>query len=447
MVQRLFLFLCCVCMVSFAKEPLNPDQEQIITIKEDASDATKIIKNSESKSIPSTESENQKIDEDQQILKEPDNTVKESFSSQESSQKEQGLLTVFFEDYSWFLDKRETKYKVALLPVFYSSRFLGMVGGARLFSYSGDKHIHYVGTSISNQLFTPFWKWDFHYKDSHKKGFKLNTYVSYDGFWEWDYGFGPDTRFEDGKKLYAHKIHWDSDIQYILHNNTFVSFVTEILIRREREALQNEILIRKEQEELQNGESYFLKEFLVQVGGKIGYDSRDHMIDTKQGHYHQIFFSCVPSLGLGSSFCMGELDLRFYYSLWDTYTLALRTFAGSTFISKSSYSVNYTLGGPHVLRAFPENRFRGDRVHFSQMEVRSPFPTKWGRFLSAILFAEYGQIAEYGKKFKGFKWDVGTGVRVGMPPHYRMKLRFDVGFVLSKKDKPFNVVVDFFQAF
>ena len=213
---------------------------------------------------------------------------------------------------------------------------------------------------------------------------------------------------------------------------------------------------RKYQEE----KKYFDEELFLFLKAFVNYDSRDNWKDPKKGVFHQLSFGCKPILDYHNSYCKGEGDLRFYFSLFKETSLhpslknsvlALRAFAGSSFFSPSSYSLAYSLGrqdpfqGLNTLRGFKQNRFRGDKIYLAQTEIRLPL---WDKYLSGVLFAELGEVARYKENFTGFVIDYGGGLRIGLPPDYDMKLRLDYGTGYDKQQKRNDsVVINVFHAF
>ena len=191
-------------------------------------------------------------------------------------------------------------------------------------------------------------------------------------------------------------------------------------------------------------------EFSVWLKLKAGYDSRDNWKDPGKGVYHQLSLSCLPSFGLGGSYCLASADLRGYIPLQQLPflkkpLLALRGFAGTSLFAPASYSFSYRLGGSEVLRGFTDSRFRGDKIYFGQSELRSAL---WKEIVSGALFFELGELAERGRPFAGFLWDWGFGLRFGLPPSYDIKLRADLAFSKDRfKRRSYNFIVDFFQAF
>ncbi len=432
MVKKTFLYICLLFVFSSFSEEKQDSLEELEKKRNNLEESAE--KNQDNLEESKDEVSIITPSEEEVTAEESKNQVSESFSSTENESVEgNSLLTSIFEDYSWFFEKKQTKNKVAIIPSFYSSKPFGTVLGIRFFTYSNGGYGRYIGTSFSNQLFTSFMKWNFEYINRNEKGFEIYSYLSYDGFSELFYGDGMNTKEADLKKIFSHKMHWNHEIKYTSKNKAFTSLAGELILRSERQNLQD-------------GKTYFPSEILIYLRGKIGYDTRDSLVGAEKGHYHQVSFGCVPSLGHGSSFCIGEVDLRYYHNFSDKYFLALRSFAGSSFISYSSYSLNYTLGGGNVLRGFSENRFRGDKVYFVQSELRAPLPI-WGDYLSGALFAELGEVAQYRESFENFKWNFGTGLRVGVPPDHRIKLRVDFGFALLDSEKSVNFIVGFLQAF
>ena len=387
---------------------------------------------------------------------EPENTVSETLQPEkEPAGAEGGILIPDFkkagaswkEDYSWFFERRQTKHKMGLVPSYYRTRVYGSNIGFRLFLYSPEqarpgRHGYYLGFSALSQI--PSFessKFELQYVESYKSGLEAEGSAFYSNYFEPYYGEGIRTKEADREDLSATRVTVNYKIQRRRHDNIFYGVFGQILFRTERPELNKD---KKEK---------FPSEFLLNLKAILGYDSRDSWKDPKSGQFAKLSFGCAPRLGHGSSFCLGDLDARSWLTFY-SWTLALRGFAGSSFFAKASYSLAYALGGPKVLRGFSENRFRGDKVYFGQAELRRPLwlgaeGSRWREFLSGAVFAEIGETAEYGEGlFQDFRWDYGLGLRLGIPPSFKIKLRADLGFSTVPEDQDrLHLTVGFLQAF
>ena len=379
----------------------------------------------------------------------PKNTVSETLNPEkEKSGEERGILIPdlklskgysWMEDYSWFFEKRKTKHKFGIVPSYYRTRIYGSNLGLRAFLYSPDetgkeRHGYYLAVSVLSQIPSfRFFGADVQYVENYKSGLEAQSSVFYSNYFEPYYGEGINTKESDREDLYASRVKVNYKILRRRPKNIFYGFSGQLIFRSEHPQ-QNK-----------GGKEKFASEFLLNLKALLGYDSRDSWKDSLEGQFVQLSFGCVPSLGHGSSFCLGDLDARSWLTYY-SWTLALRGFIGSSFFARTSYSTAYTLGGPKVLRGFPENRFRGDKIYFGQAELRRPL---WGKFLSGVVFAEIGEVAKYGENlFQSYRWDYGFGLRFGIPPSYKIKLRADAGVSTDKEDKNrLNITVGFLQAF
>ena len=320
--------------------------------------------------------------------------------------------------------------------------------GLRFFSYSPDEKGYYLALSGSKYLFRPFSRWNISYIGNRKKAFRTESSLIYDNHYENYFGQGMKSELSDLKKLFAHRLMANYSIFYQIPDQKFYL------------GLGGQLFFRKERPSHQDGKTYFEDELFLFFKGFVGYDSRDNWKDPETGVFHQLSFGCKSILAYPGAYCRGEGDLRFYlplfketdlhYSLKNS-VLALRVFAGSSVFSESTYSLAYSLGGispfqnASSLRGFKQNRFRGDKIYFTQTEIRFPL---WDKYIDGVLFAELGEVTGYKESFGAFVWDFGGGFRLGLPPNYDMKLRCDFGVGKDRQKKiNYNFIISFLQAF
>ena len=102
------------------------------------------------------------------------------------------------------------------------------------------------------------------------------------------------------------------------------------------------------------------------------------------------------------------------------------------------YMLRFSLGGPDTLRGFHQNRFRGESFYLSQTELRyTPF-----LFLTLVGFVDLGVAGD--QPFSaGPRYSFGGGLRIGLPPDYRHKVRIEWG---EGEDQQ-NFIVTMFHPF
>ena len=336
--------------------------------------------------------------------------------------------------YSWFFDSIVTKQEMALVPTYFKSRIYGSKNwGFRFFTFSPDKTGYYGSFSVLNQFLKPYLKLQSLYRKDYagdRKTYFTAEYSNYFHPWYGDGGKGIKRIVSQGKEeknrpdLYAHRIFINQKILFKKYDPFFYGAGVSWIFRKEN--------LKKQKRR------YFEDENFLFPKVTAIYDSRDSWENTKKGQYHQVSFGCALR---ANGTCLLEGDFRFYFPIHNKASLAFRGFTGRALFNELTYSLAYRLGGSKVLRGFAYNRFRGDNVYFAQSELRMDF---WKEILSGVLFFELGEVSSRGERFLGPRWDYGLGLRFGIPPSYKMKIRVDLGF----PDKEiYNITVDFRQSF
>lgn len=390
----------------------------------------------------STETENTK----QKI---PKNTVSEDFAPKEK-ESIQGInfLDSLSEDVSWFFQKKKTRHKIGFVPIYSYDRSQGSRLGLRLLSYSSEKEGYYFAISGSRYLSGPFSRWTLFHIGDRQGDWRTESSFIYDSHYDNYFGMGMEARLSDLQKLYARRLVADHKVFYQPQQKNFYM------------GLRTQLFFRKERPNLQGGKTYFDEELFLFFSAFAGYDSRDNWKNPEKGIFHQLALGCKSVLAFPGAYCRGEGDFRFYIPLFKNMNLhdslknsllALRLFAGSSFFSAGTYSTAYSLGGTDLfqntnfMRGFQRNRFRGNKIYISQLEYRFPI---WQKYLQGALFLEAGETTVYEEPFKGFVVDYGGGLRIGLPPDYKMKLRFDFGTGKDYQGKRnYDLVISFLQAF
>ena len=322
--------------------------------------------------------------------------------------------------YSWFFDSVKTRQELFLMPVYLQSQIYGSSWGLRFFTFPSDDRGYYGSISVLNRLFRQDFIFRSFYERSLSKSSEIRFKTKYSNYFQPYYGEGMQTRLEDREDLHAHRFSLDQRLIFKKSWHVFYGAEGSGIFRRELSKAPEAVL--------------FLK-------GLAGYDSRDSAENTKEGLYYQILFGCAPFVLYEKGFCRAEGDFRSYFPVSKALYFALRGFAGTSLLREPTYSMAYTLGGSKVFRGFTDNRFRGSKIYFGQAELRADL---WKEFLSGVLFFEAGEVSPYGEYFKGARWDYGLGLRLGIPPFYKIKLRADLGI---SDEGGLNFIVDFLQAF
>jgi predicted amidohydrolase YtcJ len=156
------------------------------------------------------------------------------------------------------------------------------------------------------------------------------------------------------------------------------------------------------------------------------HDGRDAMFSPRRGAMHQAYVEvwplqaseAAPRVRIGA-------DLRRFIPLRaPDLVLALRLSGGAGF-GEAAYYTNYSLGGIDRLRGYYSFRFRGHHFTAAAAELRFPI---WF-FISGVLFGEAGRVwVDDLDTRRPMATTAGVGLRIGLPPDFVKKLRFDVGF-------------------
>ena len=89
----------------------------------------------------------------------PKNKVFESFAPQKKEYvKGMDFFNTISEDVSWFFEKKKTKHKLAVVPVYSYNQTSGVRLGLRLFGYSSDKTGYYLALAGSRYLSFPSYR-------------------------------------------------------------------------------------------------------------------------------------------------------------------------------------------------------------------------------------------------------------------------------------------------
>jgi outer membrane protein assembly factor BamA len=136
----------------------------------------------------------------------------------------------------------------------------------------------------------------------------------------------------------------------------------------------------------------------------------------------------MPFAGIFGShykFIRITLDVRQYFSLWETHVLAYQIYANVITGHPPFYKMSL-FGGSNIMRGYYEGRYRDRDMLAFQAEYRLPV---WWRF-GIVGFAGYGDVAHRLSDFriKDFKYSIGYGIRFGIDQQNRLNIRLDIGY-------------------
>jgi hypothetical protein len=167
----------------------------------------------------------------------------------------------------------------------------------------------------------------------------------------------------------------------------------------------------------------FQNENEAKVGIQSTWDSRDSVVEPRQGQFALVGVYALPSngnVGVSADVFQFEGDFRTYVDLGGA-TLALRAKTGWS-TGTPSYSFEYTLGGMNELRGFHSNQFRGSDFYEGQAELRVPL----FNLLEVSTGVDGGDITDTTFNSPMFSYQVG--VRTSALSSFGLTVRADLGF-------------------
>ncbi len=173
------------------------------------------------------------------------------------------------------------------------------------------------------------------------------------------------------------------------------------------------------------------------VSGNLLYDTRDNTVSPYKGIYSLLTYKYNPKF-LGSNRNSSTLwaEFRTYFNLKKDRPrnlLAFWTYGSFETSGRLPYLDLPALGWDQFGRsgrAYPQGRFRGQSLMYSELEWRFPLQKekdKWG----AVLFANATTASNEGadlKLFKNFNTGYGFGLRYMLNPKSRTNLCLDYGY-------------------
>ena len=180
---------------------------------------------------------------------------------------------------------------------------------------------------------------------------------------------------------------------------------------------------------------YLKNDSKLLYGAKIGTDTRDNINSTKRGYFIETstfmtnYDDKTPAQD-DKNLVNVTLNAKHFYT-FDAFasalTMANRVFASHNSIPTTRHLYQQAFDAEGGLRGYSEYRFRGDTTAMVQSELRANV-AKIANIvpISVAGFAEWAWI-EDGTFGSRTAFSYGGGFRVGLPPKYDTKLRFDLG--------------------
>jgi len=329
------------------------------------------------------------------------------------------LLSLSFSTYSlpsWITSSDNNKHKWAIVPSYTRNSTYGHSFGGRAFIYPSGNTGYYTSLEgmVSEDL---FFSTAFSYKYWRKNGDQFHLESFYDGFSEPYYGEGDKTLPGEKQDIPIHKVHIGVEYVFSILSDLYSGFFTAFDYREET-----------------SEKELFPSELLVSGGVLLRYDTRDNYFNPSKGEYYEVRSWFISRL---DSPLFLETDIRLFFSLSQNFIIALRGATGAALINSPRYLYKFSLGGPHLLRGYRLNRFRGDYYYLSQTELRYTL-LKW---LMLTSFFDFGSAANE-ISFPP-RYSFGGGLRFGLPPDFNKNIRVEFGL----GEDQFNFVVAFGHPF
>ncbi len=328
----------------------------------------------------------------------------------------------------------ERNYTLTPSPVIGYDPTYGWLLGAALFVYPdetvpnnpADRYFDIIAMHVDS----PAWMLSSHYKQRNlfpSTDFSLEAVYS-DFYNPW-FGEGDSTPdiplYEIDQRLFTLRPAFEFPLTQTLEWSLFADYR-----QRSDQGVDGDATLR-----------LFPDETTTAVGIGLRDDSRSDRFSPVAGHLADLRLSRIgpESTNLDAAREVWQLDgeWRQYASIISSVTWAGRVAAGIS-DGEPGYLFRYTLGGAQRLRGLEGNRMRGKRYWLLQNELRYPI---W-RFISGTAFIESGSVGE--DSFGAPLTTYGIGLRFGLPPDFRVKLRFDFARTEGEETLAY---VDFGHAF
>ena len=163
------------------------------------------------------------------------------------------------------------------------------------------------------------------------------------------------------------------------------------------------------------------------MGLLINWDNRDNIFFPTSGGFYQVSsLAYADVLGSDHEFTQYGLDLRHYFPIRSSHTLALQGLVNHS-TGNPPFHKLFTLGGQNTMRGYYAGRYRDKNMMAFQMEYRV-MPVWWR--LGVVGFYGLGAVANEMDDFEigDFKHSVGMGLRLQLDPKERVTFRLDYAY-------------------
>ena len=321
---------------------------------------------------------------------------------------------------TWFLSQEESAHKLAFVPSYRRSNFLGHIVSSRVFIYPAfDKGLY---LSLSGH-------WNF----KTIKGLQSRwIYWGDQGEWSssllWEKTFDPYYTKSSTKYVRIPIQKKDFHIQYLktLEKKMQAGLFFEFQERIE-ESTRACVLVdgKKEKEMPKQCYGFSPHELGGAVGLKFRKDTRDNIFNPSKGMLFQTDFKAAyEHYNFSDIFFQIEGQISFIFSILDQEKWVLTFASGASLFDFEEndlpYSFQFKLGGVDKLRGYLQGRFHSGQYYLAQGEFRWPL-LSW---LESVLFLDMGQVDWLKKPL----FSTGAGVRIGLPPSYDKKIRIEIAW-------------------
>ena len=333
---------------------------------------------------------------------------------------------------TWFLSEKESTHKLAFVPSYRRSNFLGHILASRLFIYPTSEKGHYLSLSghlgLNKTIRGVKGHW-IHWADRSEWSSSL----------QWEKAFDPYYKNESTHRIEIPIQRKEFQIQYLrtIKENLQAGLFFEFQERIEEGGRPCILFKGKEEQKIpQQCYGFSPHEFGGTIGTKLRWDTRDDIFNPSKGYLFQTHIKAgYEHYNLSDFFLQFESKISFIFSILDKEKWVLNLAAGGSLFDPKENDLPYTfqfkLGGMDYLRGYLQGRFHSGQYYLAQGEFRWPL-ISW---LESVLFLDLGQVNWLKKPI----FSTGAGVRIGLPPSYDKKIRVEMGW---GKDQ-YNFVVTF----
>lgn len=324
---------------------------------------------------------------------------------------------------------KSVKRGLSLLPVVIANSTYGVMAGGALVDFYPDYFYHklfsagVVSTSGQRLIIVNY--------SAKRIPFSYGLTTENSNFFEPYYGDSRSPRILPPDEIGLDSYKLEPSVSLASTDGYILQFFTREQVRRETGNVK-----------LATGtvtdKQYFPDEKTHLIGFSVATDQRGEKFFSPTGYFAQLRLESMPDSNFTTvddqdPFTKIMIDGRRFLDITPDLILANRIAAGTS-TATPTHALLYSLGGSEELRSYGQGRFKGSRYYALQSEMRYPI---W-KIVVGNTFIEYGDATS--QKFSQPIPSYGTGIRIGLPPDYVAKIRFDLGY--GREGVKFSVMGD-----